>query len=274
MEIGRLFISRPVMTTLVMIAIMLFGGIGYTQLRISNLPNVDFPTIQVTTSLPGASAETMASAVSIPLEKQFATIAGLDQMTSSSTLGQSQITLQFEPSRNMDGASLDVQAAITAASKQLPPQMPTPPTFTKVNPAMQPVLYLVVSSDSLPLYVVDYYAETIIGQRISRVTGVAQVQVNGSQQYAVRVQVDPKRMAAYGLGINDVMAAVNNANQNQPTGTMWGRTQAFTIQSNGQLLNADAYRPIVITTKNGVPIRLNQVANVIDSVQNDKLSGT
>ncbi len=274
MEIGRLFISRPVMTTLVMIAIMLFGGIGYTQLPISNLPNVDFPTIQVTTSLPGASAETMASAVSIPLEKQFATIAGLDQMTSSSTLGQSQITLQFEPSRNMDGASLDVQAAITAASKQLPPQMPTPPTFTKVNPAMQPVLYLVVSSDSLPLYAVDYYAETIIGQRISRVTGVAQVQVNGSQQYAVRVQVDPKRMAAYGLGINDVMAAVNNANQNQPTGTMWGRTQAFTIQSNGQLLNADAYRPIVIATKNGVPIRLNQVANVIDSVQNDKLSGT
>ncbi len=274
MNIGRLFITRPVMTTLVMIAITLFGLIGYFQLPISNLPNVDFPTLQVTAGLPGASAETMASAVSIPLEKQFATISGLSEMTSSSTMGQSQITLQFENSRNMDGASLDVQAAITAASKQLPTQMPQPPTFAKVNPAAQPIIYLAVSSPTLPLHETDYYAETILAQRISRIAGVAQVQINGSQQFAVRVQVDPRRLSSYGLGINDVATAVNDANQNQPTGTMWGRSQAYTIKSDGQLLSAQAYSPIVIATKSGVPIRLNQVANVIDSVQNDKLEGT
>lgn len=274
MDIGRLFITRPVMTTLVMIAITLFGLIGYFQLPISNLPNVDFPTLQVTAGLPGASAETMASAVSIPLEKQFATISGLSEMTSSSTMGQSQITLQFENSRNMDGASLDVQAAITAASKQLPSQMPQPPTFAKVNPAAQPIIYLAVSSPTLPLHETDYYAETILAQRISRIAGVAQVQINGSQQFAVRVQVDPRRLSSYGLGINDVATAVNDANQNQPTGTMWGRSQAYTIKSDGQLLSAQAYSPIVIATKSGVPIRLNQVANVIDSVQNDKLEGT
>jgi len=273
-DIGRLFITRPVMTTLVMIAITLFGLIGYFQLPISNLPNVDFPTLQVTAGLPGASAETMASAVSIPLEKQFATISGLSEMTSSSTMGQSQITLQFENSRNMDGASLDVQAAITAASKQLPSQMPQPPTFAKVNPAAQPIIYLAVSSPTLPLHETDYYAETILAQRISRIAGVAQVQINGSQQFAVRVQVDPRRLSSYGLGINDVATAVNDANQNQPTGTMWGRSQAYTIKSDGQLLSAQAYSPIVIATKSGVPIRLNQVANVIDSVQNDKLEGT
>jgi HAE1 family hydrophobic/amphiphilic exporter-1 len=257
-----------------MFAIVLFGLIGYTALPISNLPNVDFPTIQVTSNLAGASAETMASAVSIPLEKQFATIAGLTQMTSVSTLGQSLITLQFDQARNIDGAALDVQAAITGASKQLPPQMIIPPTFAKVNPAMQPVIYLAVSSPTLPIYNVDYYAETLVAQRISRVSGVAQVQVNGPQQFAVHVQVDPTRLAAYGLGINDIQTAVANANQNQPTGTLWGKSQAFTIQSNGQLLNAKAYQPIIVGTQNSSPIRLNQVANVIDSVQNDKEAGT
>jgi HAE1 family hydrophobic/amphiphilic exporter-1 len=274
MELGTLCIKRPVMTTLVMCAIILFGVLGYQSLPISNLPNVDFPTILVTSTLPGASAETIASAVSIPLEKQFATIAGLAQMTSASTLGQSLVTLQFDPSRNMDGAALDVQAAITGASKQLPPQMSTPPTFTKVNPAAQPVIYLSVSSKSLPLHQVDYYAETLIAQRLSRITGVAQVQVNGSQQFAVRVQVDPQRLASYGLGMDDVMNAVANANQNQPTGTLWGKQQAFTIQSNGQLLNAEAYRPIIIGMHGTAPIRLSQVARVINSVQNDKEAGT
>ncbi len=274
MNLGTLCIQRPVMTTLFMFAIILFGVIGYRSLPISNLPNVDFPTIEVTSQLPGASAETMASAVSIPLEKQFATIAALDQMTSASTLGQSLITLQFDPSRNMDGAALDVQAAITAASKQLPPQMIIPPTFTKVNPASQPVIYLAVSSQTLPLHQVDYYAETLLAQRISRVSGVAQVQVNGSQQYAVRVQVDPQRLASYGMGIDDVSAAVAAANQNQPTGTLWGRQQAFTIQSNGQLLSAKQYDPIILAIKNGAPVRLNQVATAIDSVQNDKEAGT
>ncbi|HEY9715719.1 MAG TPA: efflux RND transporter permease subunit [Chroococcales cyanobacterium] len=274
MNIGKLCISRPVMTTLVMFAIILFGVIGYQSLPISNLPNVDFPTLLVTSQLPGASAETMASAVSIPLEKQFATIAGLTQMSANSTLGQSQITLQFDPTRNIDGAALDVQAAITGASKQLPPQMIIPPTFTKVNPASQPVIYLAVSSTSLPLYKVDYYAETLVAQRISRVTGVAQVQVNGSQQFAVRVQVDPQRLAGYGFGIDDIQNAVSAANQNQPTGTLWGKHQAYTIQSNGQLLDAAHYQPIIVAFKNGFPVRLNQVANVIDSVQNDKSLGT
>jgi len=270
MNIAKIFIARPVMTTLVMFAILLFGTIGYQSLPISNLPNVDFPTIQVTSALPGASAETMASAVSIPLEKQFATIAGLDQMTSTSTLGQSQITLQFDTSRNMDGAALDVQASITAASKQLPPQMTTPPTFAKVNPAAQPVIYIAVSSDTMPMKDVDYYAETLIAQRIARISGVAQVQVNGSQTYAVRVQVDPQRLAAYGLGIDDVQSAVSSANQNQPTGTLWGAQEAYTIQSNGQLLDANAYKPVIIAYHGGSPVRLSDVANVIDSVQNDK----
>ncbi len=258
------------MTTLVVFAILLFGILGYRSLPVSDLPNVDYPTLQVTSTLPGASSETMASAVSMPLEKQFATIAGLVQMTSTSTLGQAQITLQFDPARNIDGAGLDVQAAITAASKQLPPQMTIPPTFAKVNPAMQPVVYLAVSSDTLPLYQTDYYAETLIAQRISRLAGVAQVQVNGSQQYAVRVQVNPQRLASYGLGIDDVMTSVISANQNQPVGTLWGKHQAFTIQSNGQLLNADAYRPTIIAFQNNAPIRLGDVANVVDSVQNDK----
>ncbi|MBS1953505.1 MAG: efflux RND transporter permease subunit [Cyanobacteria bacterium SZAS-4] len=273
MSISKIFIDRPVMTTLVMFAILLFGAIGYKSLPLSNLPNVDFPTLQVTSNLPGASAETMASAVSIPLEKQFATIAGLSQMTSTSTLSQSQITLQFDPSRNMDGASLDVQACITAASKQLPPQMTTPPTFAKVNPAMQPVIYLAVSSDTLPMYKVDYYAETIVAQQISRINGVAQVQVNGAQPFAVRIQLNPQRLASYGLGMDDVMTAVSAANQNQPTGTLWGKSQAFTIQSNGQLLNADAYKPIVIANRNGSPIHLSDVAKVLDSVQNDRAGG-
>jgi hydrophobic/amphiphilic exporter-1 (mainly G- bacteria), HAE1 family len=273
-NIGQLCIRRPVMTTLVMFAILLFGLIGYTQLPISNLPNVDFPTIQVTSTLPGTSAETMASAVSIPLEKQFTTISGLTQLTSASSLGQSQITLQFDNSRNIDGAALDVQAAISAASKQLPPQMTIPPTFSKVNPASQPVIYLAVSSPSMPLYQVDNYAETMIAQRIARINGVAQVQVNGSQQFAVRVQVNPTRLASYGLGINDIMTAVASANQNQPTGTLWGKHQAFTIDSNGQLFTAAQFMPIIINTKGGVPMRLSQVATVIDSVQNDKTAGS
>lgn len=272
MSISDLFIRRPVMTSLVMIAILLFGILGFKTLPVSDLPNVDFPTLQVTCLLPGASSETMASAVSMPLEKQFGTIAGLTQMTSTSTLGQALITLQFDPVRNIDGAALDVQAAITAASKQLPPQI-QPPTFSKVNPAQQPVIYLAVSSDVLPLYKVDYFAETIIAQRMARVGGVAQIQVNGSQQYAVRIQVNPQRLATHGLGIDDVMNAVVNANQNQPTGTLWGRHQAFTIMSNGQLLSAAGYRPVIITSQGGAPVRVSDVADVIDGVQNDKEGG-
>src|SRR5262249_46408775 len=194
MNLAELFIRRPVMTTLVMVAILLFGLAGYRLLPVSDLPNVDFPTINVTASLPGASPDTMASSVATPLEKQFSTIAGLDSMTSTSALGITNITLQFSLSRNIDSAGQDVQAAIARAAGQLPPNLPTPPTFNKVNPADQPILYLSLSSPTLPLYQVDEYAETLIAQRVSMVSGIAQVSVFGSQKYAVHVQFDPKAL--------------------------------------------------------------------------------
>ena len=200
MNIAEIYIRRPVMTTLVMLAILLFGIMSYRRLPVSDLPNVDFPTILVTASLPGATPETMASAVATPLERQFTTIAGLDSMTSTSALGIGQITLQFALSRNIDAAAQDVQAAIAKAAKQLPPDMPTPPTYQKVNPADQPILYLALTSATLPLSTVDEYGDTIIAQRISMVNGVAQVQVFGAQKYAVRVQLDPKALASRGIG--------------------------------------------------------------------------
>jgi HAE1 family hydrophobic/amphiphilic exporter-1 len=273
MNISRIFILRPIMTTLVMGAFVVFGFIAYKTLPINDLPNVDFPTILVTATLPGANADTMASAVATPLEKQFATIAGLDSMSSQSALGLSQITLQFNLSRDMDGAALDVQAAIAAAAKQLPPQMTIPPTFSKVNPAHQPILYLALSSPTLPLYKVDDYAETLVAQRISRVAGVAQVQVNGAQVFAVHVQANPEKLAAYQIGMDDLANAVSANNVNMPTGTLYGKFQAFSVQANGQLFNAEAYKPIIITYRNGSPVRVQDVATVIDSVQNDKTAG-
>ena len=210
MSIAEIFIRRPIMTTLVMLAILIFGIISYRSLAVSDLPNVDYPTIQVSADLPGASPDTMASAIATPLEKQFSTIAGIDTMTSSSSLGSTSITLQFDLSRNIDGAGQDVQAAIARASSQLPPGMPTPPTYRKVNPADQPILYVAMGSKTLPLYVVDKYAETMMAQRISMVKGVAQVQVYGSQKYAVRIQLDPQAMATRQIGIDDVRNAVAN----------------------------------------------------------------
>jgi HAE1 family hydrophobic/amphiphilic exporter-1 len=274
MNVSKLFIIRPIMTTLVMSAFVIFGWIAYRQLPVNDLPNVDFPTILVTAQLAGANADTMAAAVATPLERQFATIAGLDSMSSQSSIGEAQITLQFDLSRDMDGAALDVQAAIAAAAKQMPPQMTIPPTFTKVNPANQPVLYLAVSSPTLPLYKVDDYAETLIAQRVSRISGVAQVQVNGSQVFAVHVQVNPEKLASYQLGIDELASAVSSANVNMPTGTLYGNFQAFTVQANGQLFNAAAYKPVIIAYRNGSPVRLSDVANVIDSVQYDKVAGS
>ena len=233
--LSDIFIHRPVMTTLVMFGVLLFGITGYRYLPVSDLPNVDFPTIQVTAELPGASPETMASAVATPLEKQFSTIAGLDSMTSASQLGTTEIVLQFNLSRNIDAAAQDVQAAISRAAKQLPPEMPSPPSYRKVNPADQPVLYLSLSSRTLPLSTVDEYAETLLAQRISMVTGVAQVSVYGSQKYAVRVQLDPKSLASRGIGIDEVVGAVQKQNVNLPTGTLWGPHKAVTIQASGQL---------------------------------------
>ena len=260
------------MTTLVMAAILLFGLFGFRLLPVSDLPSVDYPTISVSANLPGASPETMASAVATPLEKQFSTIAGVDSMTSVSALGVAQITIQFSLDRNIDAAAQDVQAAITRAAKQLPPNLPTPPTYQKVNPADSPVLFLAMTSSTLPLSTVDDYAENLLAQRISMVNGVAQVSVNGSQQYAVRVQVDPNKLAAYGLGIDTVEAAVQAGNVNQPLGTLYGRHQSFTIHDNGQLKTAAAFRPLIVAYRNGNPVRLQELGNVLDSVQNDKVA--
>ena len=272
MSIPELFIRRPIMTTLVMSAILLFGIGGYRFLSVSDLPSVDYPTIQVSASLPGASSDTMAASVATPLEKQFSTIAGIDSMSSVSSLGNSQVTIQFSLDRSIDAAAQDVQAAIAKAARQLPPNMPTPPTYSKVNPADSPILYLAVSSPTLPLSKVDDYGETLMAQRISMVNGVAQVAVFGSQQYAVRVQVDPNKLAAYGIGIDDVAQAVESGNVDLPTGTLYGHHQSFTVLANGQLERAADYRPLIVAYRNGNPVRLQDVGRVLDSVQNDKVA--
>src|SRR5437762_632078 len=272
MNVPELFIRRPVMTTLVMSGILLFGLISYRYSAVSYLPNVDYPTILVQANLPGASPETMASAVATPLERQFTTIAGIDSMSSVSALGVSQITIQFSLSRNIDAAAQDVQAAIGKASRQLPPDMPTPPTYNKVNPADQPVLFMALTSDTLPLSTVDEYGETLLAQRISMVSGVAQVFVYGAQTYAVHVQLDPNALASRGIGIDEVESAVSKANVNLPTGTLYGKNQAFIVQASGQLMKAADYRPIIVAYRQGRPVRLEEIGRVIDSVQNDKIA--
>src|SRR5438094_5736909 len=268
----ELFIRRPVLTTLLMAAILLFGIMGFRLLPVSDLPNVDFPTIQVSAALPGASPETMASAVATPLEKQFTTIAGIDSMTSSSALGLTQITIQFSLDRSIDAAAQDVQAMIAKAAPLLPPQMPTPPFYQKVNPADQPVIYLSLSSPTLPLYTVDDYAQTNLAQRISTINGVAQLQVFGSQKYAVRVQLDPRALTTRGIGIDEVEQALTRSNVNLPTGTLYGAHQMFNVQATGQLTNAAAFRPLVVAYRNGSPVRLEELGRVIDSVQTDKVA--
>ncbi len=272
MNISELFIKRPVMTTLVMLGILVFGLMAYRQLPVSDLPNVDFPTINVSASLPGASPETMASAVATPLEKQFSTIAGLDQMTSSSSLGNTSITLQFTLDRNIDAAAQDVQAAISKTLRQLP-QGIIPPSYQKVNPADSPILYYALTTKTLPLSTLDEYGETFMAQRISMVQGVAQVQVFGPQKYAVRIQLDPKAMATRGIGIDEVANGVAAGNVNLPTGILWGPHRAYTVQANGQLQDATAFRPLVVAYKNGAPVRLQDVGQVLDDVQDNKTAG-
>jgi len=270
MNISELFIRRPVMTTLVMLAILVFGIMGYRNLPVSDLPNVDFPTVQVSASLPGASPETMASAVATPLERQFSTIAGLEMMTSTNGLGISQISLTFSLDRDIDAAAQDVQTAISRSVRQLPPDMPTPPTYSKVNPADQPILYIALTSPTLPLSTLNEYGETIIAQRISTVSGVAQVLIYGSQKYAVRIQLDPMTLASRGIGIDEVADAVRKGNANLPTGSLQGSSRAYTIQASGQLQNAAEYRPLIVTYRNGSPVRLDELGRIIDSVENDK----
>jgi len=272
MNIPELFIRRPVMTTLVMLGILLFGILGYRLLPVSDLPTVDFPTILVVAELPGASPETMASAVAVPLERQFSTISGLDSMNSTNTQGATRITLQFSLNRNIDAAAQDVQAMIGKAARQLPPDMPNPPSYQKVNPADFPVLFLALSSPTLPLSTIHEYADTFVAQRISMVSGVAQVQVFGAQKYAVRAQLNPKALAARSIGIDEVANAIRNGNVNLPTGTLYGTHQAFTLETSGQLKNAEAYRPLIVAYRNGSPVRLSELGRVIDSVENDKIA--
>jgi HAE1 family hydrophobic/amphiphilic exporter-1 len=272
MNITSLFIRRPITTALVMAGIMIFGIMGYFLLPVSDLPNVDFPTIQVSASLPGANPETMAAAVATPLERQFSTIAGIDNMTSTSALGATSITIQFSLERNIDAAAQDVQSAIAKAGRQLPPNMPTPPSYQKVNPADQPILYLALSSPTLLLSQIDEAAQTLLAQRISMVSGVAQVQVLGSQKYAVRVQLNPDSMATRGIGIDEVQNAVEQGNVNWPTGTLYGADKAYTIQATGQLTNAEAYEPQIVTFRNGSPVRLREIGRVINSVENDRVA--
>src|SRR5437868_2358838 len=270
MKITEIFITRPVMTALLMIGIVLFGVAGYRSLPVSDLPNVDFPTIQVSAALPGASPETMATSVATPLERQFATIAGIDSMTSSSGIGSTAITSQFTLDRSIDAAAQDVQNAISAAQRKLPPGMPTPPSIQKVNPADQPILFLTLSSPTLMLSAVDEYAENLMAQRISMLDGVAQVNVFGAQKWAIHAQVDPGLLAAHLIGIDEVEQALSQHNVNLPVGTLWGSEQAMTLKASGQLMTAPAFGQMIVTYRNGSPVRLGELGQVVDGVQNDK----
>jgi HAE1 family hydrophobic/amphiphilic exporter-1 len=272
MNLPALCIRRPVMTTLLTAALCIFGAMAYKLLPVSDLPNVDFPTIVVNASLPGATPETMASAVATPLEQQFATIAGIDSMTSTSSLGSTSITLQFSLERSIDAAAQDVQASIAAVQRRLPTDMPAPPSFRKTNPADQPILYLALSSPTLPLSVVNEYAETILGQRISTVDGVAQVQIYGAQKYALRVRLDPRALAAKGIALEDVRAALSAHNVNLPTGVLDGPQQAMTVVATGQLASSGEFSNIVVAYRNGAPVRLSELASVIDSVQENRVA--
>jgi HAE1 family hydrophobic/amphiphilic exporter-1 len=270
MNIAGTFIRRPVMTTLVMLGILSFGIMAYRSLPVSDLPNVDFPTIQVSVTLPGATPDTMASAVAMPLEKQFSTIAGLDSMTSSSSQGSTQITLQFNLSRNLDAAAQDVQSMIAKAARDLPQNLPSPPSYQKVNPADQPILYLSLSSPTMRLSDVDEYAETLIAQRISMVSGVAQVSVFGAQKYAVHIKLNPMALASRQVGIDEVEAAIEQGNVNLPTGILYGTHQQFVVQANGQLNKAADYGPLIVAYRNGAPVRVGELGSAVDGVEVDK----
>src|SRR5258708_37548834 len=270
--VSDLFIRRPITTTLVMVGILLFGLIGYHSLPVSDLPTVDYPTINVSASLPGANPDTMASSIATPLERQFSGIAGIDSINSTNSQGSTSITLQFDLSRNIDAAAQDVQTAISAALPQLPPGMPTPPGLRKVNPADSPILLMSLNSDVLSLPQVDEYAETLIAQRISMVEGVSQVQVYGAMKYAVRAQLDPAALADRGIGIDEVSAAITGANPNTATGSLYGKYTNLTLQTNADLNNAAGFSKLIVAYRNGAPVRLDQIANVIDSVENNRVA--
>jgi HAE1 family hydrophobic/amphiphilic exporter-1 len=270
MSLPALCIQRPVMTTSVTLAIVLVGMIGYFLLPVAALPKVDFPTISVSTSMPGASPGTMAASIATPLEREFAAIAGVDSITSVSGLGVGRITVQFNLNRNIDAAAQDIQAAIANASRKLPVEMTTPPNYRKVNPTDTPVLMLTLKSASVPLSTINDYVEINIGQRVSTLPGVAQVLTYGSQKYTIRVQVDPDLLAIRGIGLDEVQRALAAASSNTPVGSLNGPQKAATLQADTELTRAAAYTPLIIAYRNGAPVRLGEVARVIDSVLNDK----
>ncbi|MCX6595225.1 MAG: efflux RND transporter permease subunit [Acidobacteria bacterium] len=272
MNFSEIFIRRPIATILMMAGIAMFGILAYWALPVSDLPAVDFPTLTVSASLPGADPQTMSSSVATPLERQFTTIAGIDSMTSTSSLGSTSITIQFDLDRKIDGAAVDVQTAISAAMPLLPPGMPNPPSFRKMNPSDGPVMMFALTSPTAPLWEVNEYADRTLGQRISMINGVAQVNVMGAQKYAVRIQVDPEKLAARKIGLNEIAAAVRNWNVNVPTGTLWGEHQAFNVTSNGQLPRAKDYQDLVVTWRNGAPIRLADLATVRDGSEDERTS--
>ncbi|HEV2290603.1 MAG TPA: efflux RND transporter permease subunit [Gemmatimonadales bacterium] len=271
MNVAEPFIRRPVMTTLVMSGILIFGVVAYRQLSVSDLPSVDYPTITVNAGLSGASPETMAASVATPLEKQFATIAGLDAMSSTSTQGGTSISLQFALTRNIDAAAQDVNAAISQTLRQLPQGM-LPPSYQKVDPSSSPILYFALTTRTLPLSQLDEFAETFLSQRLSTVDGVAAVQVYGSQKYAVRIQLDPRALAARKVGIDQVVSAVSTGNVNLPTGILWGTDKAYAVEANGQLQDAAAFRPLIVTYRDGRPVRLQELGNVLDDVQDSHVA--
>ncbi len=273
MNLSELCIRRPVMTTLITASFIVFGAFAYKLLSVSALPRVDFPTIEITATLPGASPETMAASIASPIERQLSTIAGISSMSSSSSLGSTRITIQFDLNRDIDAAALDVQTALTIAQRRLPVEMTTPPSFRKVNPSDFPILFIAVRSGTLPLSAVHEYADTLLAQSISQVPGVAQVMVYGAQKFAVRVQVDPQSAAARGLSLDDIRQAVAKANSSVPVGTLSGPQQNVTLQAPSQLGRAADYKDVVIAWRNGVPVKLNEVATVIDSVENNKIAG-
>src|SRR5215472_13576762 len=267
MNLSELFIKRPITTTLIMLGICVFGVMAYEQLPVSDLPVIDFPTIQVQASLPGASPQTVAASVALPLEKQFSSIAGLSALNSTSTLGAANIVLQFDLDRNIDAAAQDVQSRIAATQRLLPPQMPTPPSYQKVNPSDQPVVLLALRSATLPVWTVDEYAESTMAQRISMVSGVAQVQVYGAAKYAVRIDADPRKLAAHSLGLDELATAIASGNDNTPTGTMFAPNRTLTVLANSQLMKAAEYAPMIVAYRNGNPVRLDEVARVYDGIE-------
>src|SRR5471030_796163 len=272
MNISEVCIRRPVLTTLLTASLVVFGAFAYRLLPVAALPAVDFPTIQITAQLPGASPETMAVSVASPIERQLSTISGVSSMTSSSALGITQITIQFDLGRNIDGAALDVQTALATAARLLPIEMTTPPSFRKVNPGDQAVILVSMRSDTMPLSLVDDYAETVVAPQLSQLPGVAQVSVYGAQKFAVRVQINPVQAAARNISLDDVRKVVANTNSSTPVGTLSGPKQSVTLTATSAIEHAADYRDVVVAYRNGAPIKLNEIARAIDSVENDKVA--